>query len=292
LLRGVGILAGGLLKTSRQFGEWYERNEPQIRRFSEVAAQVLDGMPNWLSLCAVTFARGGWSEAPLGQMDLSESMALVRRLCGEPDEVVCRELDSAVLEYFRRDDHARLREMVEGWGDEHFRQRRRIFEEALWAHTRGRHTLPIHSLTPQIEGVLRDVTGMYEQHDPWMSRFNGAFGFAYDRKRPASPDWDGELSDFWALPLNERYERLETFRARFALLRINELYVNGRFSDPGFTSTHARRHPIAHGVFKNPGETESLRLFCVLDLLHDAVREYKRLEETRMMSDADSADTL
>lgn len=288
LLRDAGTLVDGLAEAGRRFGEWYERNEPQIHRFSEVAAQVLDGMPNWLSLCAVTFARGGWSEAPLAQMNLSESVALVRRLRDEPDEVVRRELDRAVPEYFRRDGHARLRDLVAGWDDEHFRPRRRVFKEALWAHAHGRYTLPIHALAPQIEGVLRDVTGMYEQHDPWMDRFNEAFGFAYDRKRPASPDWGGELSGFWSLPLNERYERLEAFRARFALLRINELYVKGKFSDPGFTSTRARRHPIAHGLFKGHGEIESLRLFCALDLLHDAVGEYKRLEETWLASDAHS----
>lgn len=292
-MRVVGTLVGGLAEAGRRFGEWYERNEPQIRRFSEMAVQVLDGMPNWLSRCTVTFARGGWSEAPLGRMDLSEFMALVERLHDEPDDdAVRRELDRAVPEYFRRDGYTRLRELVEEWDDEHFRERRLVFEEALWAHIHGRYTLPIHALAPQIEGVLRGVTGMYGEYDPWMGRFNEAFGFAYDRKRPAVPDWDGELSDFWSLPLNERYEQLEKFRTRFALLRINELYLKGNFSDPRFTSDRARRHPIVHGVFEGHGETESLRLFCALDLLHDVIREYKRLEKTRMTSDADSADTL
>lgn len=288
-LRVAGVLANDLAEAGRRFGEWYERNEPEIRRFSEVTAQALDGLPNWLSLCAVTFARGGWSEAPLGEMNLSEFMALVERLRDEPDDVVRRELDRAVPEYFHRDDHARLREMVEEWDDEHFRQRRRVFEEALWAHTQGRHTLPIYALAPQIEGVLRDVTGVHkrkEKKNLWMRRFNEAF--AYDHERPADSDsgyWGEELSDFWSLPLNERYEQLEAFRARFALLRINELYLNADFSEPWFISTRARRHPIAHGVFKNHDETESLRLFCALDLLHDAVGEYKRLETARRASD-------
>ncbi|MGI8910154.1 MAG: hypothetical protein ACR2JR_06310 [Rubrobacteraceae bacterium] len=290
-LRAAGVLANGLAEAGRRFGEWYERNEPEIRRFSEVAAQALDGLPNWLSLCAVTFARGGWSEAPLGEMDLSEFMALVERLRDEPDDVVRRELDRAVPEYFRRDGHVRLRDLVAGWDDEHFGgERRRVFEDALWAHTHGRYTLPIHALAPQIEGVLRDVTGVYEKGNLWMHRFNEAFGFAYYHKEPTSPDWHGELSDFWSLPPNEHYEQLEAFRARFALLRINGLYLNGKFHDPGFTSARARRHPIAHGVFKNHDETESLRLFCALDLLHDAVGEYKRLETTRLASDVSSGE--
>ncbi len=149
--------------------------------------------------------------------------------------------------------------------------------------------MPIHALAPQIEGVLRDITDVYKKGNLWMHCFNDAFGFDYDREHPAVPDWDGELSDFWSLPLNERYEQLEAFRTSFALLRINELYLNGKFYDPEFTSDRARRHPIAHGVFKNPGETESLRLFCALDLLHDAVGEYKSLETARQSEDGPGA---
>jgi hypothetical protein len=287
--RAVSTIVNPFAEAGRKLSEWYERNEPQFRRVAEVATQVMDGLPNLLSLHATTFARGGWSEAPLEGMDLSESMALVERLCDKPDEVVRRELDRAIPEYFRRDDHAQLRALVTGWDDEHFNgDRRRVFREALWAHRHGRYVLSIHALAPQIEGLLRDVTGMREQHDPWIKRFNEVFGFGYDRQQPTEPDWNGELSDFWSLPVDERYERLEAFQARFALLRINELYINGDFSDPGFTSARAKRHPIVHGVFKNYDEIESLRLFCALDLLHDAVGEYKRLETERQLSELDS----
>jgi hypothetical protein len=288
--RVVSMIVNPFAEAVQKLSEWYERNEPQIRRVAEVAAQVMDGLPNWLSICAVTFARGGWSTAPLGRMEMSELAELVNRLHDEPDDVVRRELDRAIPEYFRRDDHAQLRALVTGWDDEHFRERYRIFEEALWAHTQERYTLPIYSLAPQIEGVLRDVTGMHERRDPWMDRFNEAFGFDYDRRQPANPDWSDELSDFWSLSMEERYKRLEAFLARFALLRINELYINGSFSDPDFTSARAKRHPIVHGVFKNYDEIESLRLFCALDLLHDAVVEYKRLETAGQLSEVGPSD--
>jgi hypothetical protein len=223
-------------------------------------------------------------------MGMSELAELVNRLHDEPDDVVRRELDRAIPEYFRRDDHAQLRALVTGWDDEHFRERYRTFEEALCAHTQERYTLSIHSLAPQMEGVLREVTGMHGQYDLWMNRFNEVFGYTYDRRQPTEPDWNGELSDFLALPLNERYKRLEAFRDRFALLRINELYINGSFSDPDFTSARAKRHPIVHGVFKNYDEIESLRLFCALDLLHDAVVEYKRLETAGQLSEVGPSD--
>ncbi len=111
------MLVGGLAEASRRFGEWYEQNEPRIRRFSEVALQVLDGMPNWMSRCVVTFSPAG-------------------------------------------------------------------------------------------TGARRPWAG-------WISR------------------------SLW-----------EAHRTRFALLRITELYLNGKFHDPEITPFRARRHPIVHGVFE------------------------------------------
>jgi hypothetical protein len=48
---------------------------------------------------------------------------------------------------------------------------------------------------------------MHKQHDTWMDRFNEAFGFAYSRKHTADPDWTRELTEFWAKPLDERYQQ-------------------------------------------------------------------------------------
>lgn len=56
ITRVVGMLVNPLVEADRRLEKWYERNEPQIRRFAEVVAQALDGLPNWLYLCAVTFA--------------------------------------------------------------------------------------------------------------------------------------------------------------------------------------------------------------------------------------------
>lgn len=119
ITRVVGMLVNPLVEADRRLEKWYERNEPQIRRFAEVVAHALDGLPNWLYPCAVTFARGGWSAAPLGRMEMPEIAELVNRLHDEPDDVVRRELDRAIPEYFRRDGHTQLRRLVSGWDDEH-----------------------------------------------------------------------------------------------------------------------------------------------------------------------------
>ncbi len=76
------------------------------------------------------------------------------------------------------------------------------------------------------------------------------------------------------LPTPERYEA-EEMRHRFTLRRINELYDNGDFSAPEYASS-VRRHAILHGVFDSYGDMESLRLFFLLELLHDALDDVGR----------------
>jgi hypothetical protein len=42
-------------------------------------------------------------------------------------------------------------------------------------------------------------------------------------------------------------------------------------------SSQVKRHIILHGVFNNFGELESLRLFFILALFHEAVSDYGEL---------------
>ena len=185
-----------------------------------------------------------------------------------------RELDEAILAYFRRDNYAELSEMVGGWREQ-FGDRHKPFEEAVFAHKEGLYRLSIPALATQVEGVLRDLTREYGRGSGGIRRFNEAFGFDYKPANPPPPpDFEGELRRFAALPAHERYEEGEELRRRFVLLRINELYNYGDLSDPEFSSS-VRRHAILHGVFTNYGELESLRLFFLLELLHNAVSEYR-----------------
>lgn len=166
---------------------------------------------SWLS----NLRPGGWSEVPLSSMNLPEYSDLVERLMDKPDKEVKRELDAAIPKYFRRDNYAPLSEMVEGW-QEHFRVRYHVFEDALWAHERGRYTLSIPSLATQVEGIVRDLTGEVGGTDrTWIMRFNEAFGFDYKPwDPPPMPDPDEVLTEIRALSVSERYEKafeLRTF---------------------------------------------------------------------------------
>ncbi len=275
-LEGLGYYGRKYIEFNRKAGELYAKVEPTIRRAAEVGGQVIEIFPVILARSSLTFARGGWSEVPLADMDLSELSNLVTRLVDKPDDEVKRELDQTIAEYFCENDHARLSEMVAGW-EEHFgEERHHVFEDALWAHKQGRYTLSIPALATQVEGIVRDLTGEYGEGRDWIRRFNAAFGLDYKPwDPPLPPNPEQVLTEVGALPVYERFQKVKELRTRFTLLRINELYDNGEFSDPEFASS-VKRHAILHGVFNNFGELESLRLFFVLALLHDAVAAYKK----------------
>jgi hypothetical protein len=230
-----------------------------------------------LVLSAITFPRGGWSEVPLRGMNLVEYRPLLERLWDKPTEEIENELDKVIPEYFRRDDHAPLSEMVGSWylyGED----RRQVFEDALWAHKQEYYTLSIPALAAQVEGILRELVQKYGgPSNEWETRFYRLLG--YDRDQPPRA-WTPEevLPEFLDLPLAERIKRADDLRNHFTLVRINALYEEGDFTNPVFASS-VNRHAILHGVFLNFGEVESLKLFFVLDLLHEAVGTYEELAQ-------------
>ena len=280
---GPGGFLDGLTRFARWYAgvaeaaaRWYRENEPAIRRAVEAGLDFAENFPIVMAMTSATFARGGWSEVPLGNMALSELMPLVERLWDEPDDgTVRRELDGAILAYFRRDGHAELSEMVDGWR-EHFAGRHETFEQGLSAHKDGLYRLTIPALAAQVEGILRDLTKEYDKFGgKWIKRFNEAFGFDHGpADLPPPPDLERLAADFRAMPAWERYEAVEDLRAQFALVRINELFASGDYGAPEF-ATSVTRHSILHGAFTSYGELESLRLFFLLALLHDAVGRYK-----------------
>ncbi len=67
-------------------------NPWNVERFIEGARQVGEGLSVFPVTFATTLAQGGWSAAPLDNMDAVEAMELVTRLQGKSDDEVKQEL--------------------------------------------------------------------------------------------------------------------------------------------------------------------------------------------------------
>jgi len=258
-----------------------------VERFLEGFAAFSDALSWRLAVSTYVLGMAGWSEVPLGKMterELYDALLepFVERLWEISDEEVESELDTvieeikgeldtAIFEYFRRDKYARLSELVDGW--DRFDDRHQVFEDALWVHKQGRYTLSIPALAAQFEGIVRDEVNDYGESTSWRNTFLDTFG--HNREDPPLPsNLEDFLTEFGKSLIPERFSRVEEARKYFTLTRIQELFDRKDFKDPESSST-VNRHVILHGVFRTFEEFESLRLFFVLDLLHEAVGLYR-----------------
>jgi len=242
-----------------------------IERFLEDLGVVGEALALHLAVSTYTFSRGGWSEVPLDNMTEPEFSALLEGLLEKSDEEVKSELDTVIFEYFRRDNYAPLSELVDRWFL--FEDRHQMFEDALWAHKQGRYTLSIPALAAQFEGIVRQEVNDYREGPSWRTVFLGTL--EHRRENPPFPsNFRDYLSWFQALPILDRFNSVEEVRKYFTLVRIQELFDERDFADPE-SSSSVNRHLILHGVFRTLEELESLRLFFVLDLLHEAIGFYR-----------------
>jgi hypothetical protein len=125
-----------VIRAANQGASQWRQIEPQLQRLAEEFRRIEEG-PRHAVIRTFTFARGGWHEAPLLEMKVSEFRTLLLDLVDKPDAEVKDELDRRVPAYFRRNDYDALWDMVDRW-DLYPGWRRKFFEEAFWAHTNER----------------------------------------------------------------------------------------------------------------------------------------------------------
>lgn len=258
---------------NRSLSEW-RRIEPQLQRLADEFRIIEEG-PRHAVIRTFTFARGGWHEAPLMEMTVSEFRTLLNDLVDKPDEEVKDELDRRIPAYFRQNGYDALWDMVDRW-DLYPGWRRQVFEEAFWAHKDEKYALSVSALAPQIEGMLRQETGEYGRGNAWIHKVNDTLEVEYEAANPpTSEDLELAVDEMLNQDLWERYATAEQVALEHALFRVNELYNNGRFSDPEFVNS-TNRHAILHGVSENFGELTSVKLFCAVQLIHEIVLAYRQ----------------
>ena len=251
---------------------------PQIRQTVTRALEAAD-YPRLLVIRSFTFARGRWHDAPLSGMVAGTLKEWADELADAPDDQVKAELDEVIPEYFASNECQALREMVDGW-DLYPDWRRRVFEEALWAHQNGRYVLSASALAPQIEGMLRQETREVREAGlakHWLGEVNRALEFD-PKAPPSSEDLEEVVSGLPTMDIPDRWRTVERVSLEHALLRVNELYKGGDFDNPEFANS-TNRHAISHGVAQDFTELISVKLFCAVELAHEVVVAYRAATE-------------
>jgi hypothetical protein len=120
---------------------------------------------------------------------------------------------------------------------------------------------------------VRHEVNDYARGSRWYARFLDTLGHYRDNP-PMPSNLEDFLSEFANLPFDERFSNVDQARNYFILIRIQELFDEKDFADPQSLST-VNRHVILHGIARNYEEFDSLRLFFILELLHEAIGLYR-----------------
>ena len=209
-----------------------------------------------LAKAAIIMDKNGWWV--VGHLPLPFYEHLVKL----GDRVIPKKLDELIIDYFNRNDAAKLCEVVEGWKADAFRERKGIFTDALWAHQNGKYMVSIPALILQVEGVIRSFVEAQDNFsnrsfrkvlDEFKKRFATLASVPTDR--PATTEEVISIENYYNL------RTLET---------LYESYSPENHQDPDAM----RRHAIAHGLWINYGSVEfSTKIFLQLDMLHSMLRQ-------------------
>lgn len=202
-----------------------------------------------------------WWILPLNDQNLTDLFDLCTDLECKPREEAKQKLNSYILESYQQDHWSRLQELRARWSDELFFRRNEVFDDALWAHCKGKYTLSVLALTPQIEGIIRDFL------DIPLGKWKNAFSKRINSEYNVGQELDKDKL------INKDLRKLGLY---FSAKRIVWLFkTSSSLKDESFTAT-LNRHVVTHGKFHEYTALNSLRMFLLIDLLHRVIAEAKK----------------
>lgn len=165
-----------------------------------------------------------------------------------------RRINRYICDWFRWNRYRRLGRIVKRWdGNEYFRCRRHIYNQALMAHRRGWYNLTVPALMPLVEGVARDY--LRGKHGVTERRGRAAIEEALNRNIPPSVF----------------REELQQALIRFL---TSSTFADTDRGDVLPSGYELNRHGVAHSRHLRYGtEANSLRCFLLLETLYQFITD-------------------
>ncbi len=183
-----------------------------------------------------------------------------------------------IWNYYARNNHARLWQAVERWRDnpEYARRWRSILLPAFQAHTRGDYGLSISALAPLVEGIASHVV---EKNVllPAQKPRRGQLGLGSTKSvilRTLSAAGDEVNLD------SDTTDLTHWVRVKSVLAYIEDVFCEDLEFERDYDYLHRHdlkihRHGLLHGIQTNAMTAlNSLRLFLLLDTMHDLLQTY------------------
>lgn len=172
-------------------------------------------------------------------------------------------IPNVIIRYYKKDNWDILTKTVKKWeSNVFFHPRMKIIHDALEAHIRGKFTLSVPSLLPQIEGITLDIIKKYDLRNKDKSLVN-------ESKRKKAKGLNMALSE----ELLDTFSVNEWFAVDSFLFYVeNTLYFSPSGKREKIEELKGektlKRNPILHGIQLNYATPiNSLRCFLALDVL-------------------------
>jgi hypothetical protein len=184
-----------------------------------------------------------------------------------------------IWNYYARNKHARLRQAVERWQDnpEYARRWSSILFPAFQAHTRGEYGLSINALAPLVEGIASHIVEKNVLRPAQKPR-RGQLGLGSTKSvilralRAAGDEVNLE---------SDTTDLTHWVRVKSVLAYIEDVFCEDIEFERDYDYLHQddremHRHGLLHGIQTNAMRAlNSLRLFLLLDTMHDLLRTYQ-----------------
>lgn len=163
-------------------------------------------------------------------------------------------VDGMICNYYSKDNFNKLDEIIKKWNKLHyFNNRSDILEDAVDAHRTGKYSLSIPTLTPLIEGIIRD----FMQIKYGISNFK--FPPVYNK-------------------FKNKIVELNDFIATYVITCIDKLYCSFNPQNPDECSDF-NRNKIFHGLANKYGsQANSLKVILFLDEIFEIILSIQGLE--------------
>lgn len=240
VIKGLAYAGQLVNKFTKQLAEINK----DVRDFSQkmIAAfqPIIEETEAWYTReMAETLARYRWWYVPTMSRELIKNVDdLVRQGKG-------RSINAYICRHYRENRCKPLRDMVDGWYDlSYFQKRRPIFEAALSAHRQGKYILSVPTLVPHIEGIAQE--------------------FLLDLGLKKAVNWTVLAKVLGTSQTKARIIVADSFGD--ALLEV--FFAHFERTDQ-YSSKLINRHAILHGRHMTyASQANSLRSFLALESLH------------------------
>lgn len=236
----------------------------------EAEKEVQDSMITLITQSFADYAAEAFSCDKIQSQLYKEGLWLIPRLMPYPLSEVVRLIETSpkeavetIQKYCYEKDL--LEKMLEDWrATDIFKSRQTILEECCFAHKNGKYSLSIHTLMPQLEGIITDwiFTQLPSNEVPWNQKSKTTkFKDILLTRDPFSLSYPIVIESVISFIVDGPV--LSTFKKWFDT--VDDVFPN--------------RHILEHGRYEESLYTEinSLRLFLLLDTIYYLIKD-KRSE--------------